>query len=145
VVAEAPPAVSTNARKGLLYLLAAALAIGGVLLEGTEGSPWNLWLVYLLPALVLWSGRKHGWTWLRVVAAVVVGAASLYGLVETIGRSHLLTPGGLLMVAGVALATTVDPFEEETSDADRRVRKSKAVLALLLALMAGIAIGVMTG
>lgn len=89
------------------------LIIAGVSVSGTQASPWNLFLVWLMPVTILQvHARKRN----SVLIVMVVLAGSIVGLMDTLGAERATSIGGALtclgLVAGVVAGAGVGPFAQ---------------------------------
>lgn len=103
-----------NNQLALALALAFGLIVAGVLVSGTQASPWNLLLVWLMPVTILQVyARKRNSVPIVIVVMVVV-AGSIVGLMDTLGAERATSIGGALtclgLVAGVMAGAGLGPF-----------------------------------
>jgi hypothetical protein len=77
-----------NARSLLMLSVSAGLVIAGVVLEGTQQNPWNLFMSYMLPVAIIEVLGQRATLWAYAICTMVVGLASTAQL----GRSAPGTP-----------------------------------------------------
>ena len=92
-----------NSHSVLLLGAGAGLVIAGVVLEGTQQSPWNLVISYMLPVAIIEALKQRTALWVYAVCAVVVGLA-IYGAAWTLGPEHATSPRAALVYVGLVAA-----------------------------------------
>jgi hypothetical protein len=80
--------------------ISAALIVAGVLLEGTDQNPWNLFMAYFLAVGILQALAARPTVSRYVVSALVSGLA-IYGAVWTLGAQHAAAPRAALVYIGL--------------------------------------------
>ena len=89
--------------KILLMALAAATVVGGVSLAGTQGNPWNLWMVWFFAGVAVDPAvrrRRNRFTW---ITTAVILAAALAGVLDTLGAEGAHSVGGGMICFGLVL------------------------------------------
>ncbi|GEM_PF-5428381 len=87
----------------LIQLIAAAIVVAGIIIEGTHENPWNLAMPVFFSISVLTLARRKPGAWVDVGLVPVVLGASSYGVGWTLGSEHIASPTSLLVYVGIAV------------------------------------------
>jgi hypothetical protein len=86
-----------NNQRAFALALALGLIIAGVSVSGTQASPWNLFLVWLMPVTIIQVHARKRNSVPIVLIVMVVLAGSIVGLMDTMGAERATSIGGALI------------------------------------------------